>query len=913
MKISNSAGLSVTFLENGSLSTIDAEPVRISLRVGSPFSLPAANIWLRRRGRKIAYKPLVGPVSGSRFMTGKGYCSAIGSWDGLDYECTLRLSEKSLSWEWSVVIKNNSGSGCELDLVYLQDVGLKSIGSGPVNEYYVSQYLERRILEDPVHGSVICCRQNMKESGGHPWLMIACLNGAASASTDGMQFYGTTFRETGIPEGLTSERLGGEYAGESSVVALQESPFDLPAGGRHRSIFAATYMHDHPLATSEADTDRLTELFDEFKGSAATGDAGSLIPSEAQGPEIPGAGSLRESDGNLFNHYDLMPVDDLSEADLEFFFGPERRHSEFEGDRLLSFFTAEHKHVMLRAKESLTDRPHGHIMRAATGYLPDERVMSTTAFAFGVFNSHITQGNTNFNTLLSVCTSQFNLSPETGQRIFAEIDGRFRLLGVPSAFETGLNSCRWIYRRGESCLQVRTWTSVRSPQVNLEFTVISGPAIRLLLTHDFDDLNGWTIEAGRQKGEYIALPRPGSMITSRFPDARFRITVQTDDSGYDACGDEVISTTGKSQGSSLFVLDINKTKGFCMSFTGEVCAAEQTVMFDDAGRQWIADSRDAADEWARLSLGLELRGDHADIRAIREILPWYGMNAMTHYLTPYGLEQFSGAAWGTRDVAQGPLELLLCMQRYDEAREVLRIIFSNQDPDGGWPQWWMFDSYSHIRADSAHGDVIYWCLIAVSNYIKVTGDFDFLNEKLPFYSGDKNAEKVEKSLEDHINRLVKKVIGSFVSGTSLVQFGGGDWNDSLQPVSRELARRMISSWTVEMSYQAFSDYAEVCRMRGETVRAAELTDLCQSIKSDFNTHLVKDGVVAGYGLAEDDGSISLLLHPSDIRTGIKYSISADGPGYNQPDLHRRAGAESSGTHREAPQGAGRSTSDGPSA
>ncbi|MCK7541943.1 MAG: hypothetical protein MZV63_69180 [Marinilabiliales bacterium] len=40
-------------------------------------------------------------------------------------------------------------------------------------------------------------------------------------------------------------------------------------------------------------------------------------------------------------------------------------------------------------------------------------------------------------------------------------------------------------------------------------------------------------------------------------------------------------------------------------------------------------------------------------------------------------------------------------------------------------------------------------------------------------------------------------------GTSLVQFGGGDWNDSLQPVSKDLARRMISSWTVEMNYQAF--------------------------------------------------------------------------------------------------------------
>jgi hypothetical protein len=234
MKIMNSAGLSATFLENGSLSTIDAAPVRISLRASSLFTVSTANIWLRKRGIRMLYHPLFGPASGGSFRAGKSFYTASGDWDGLEYECTLRLSERSLNWEWSVVIKNSSGSGCELDIIYVQDVGLKIIGSGLENEYYVSQYLERRILKDSVHGDVVCCRQNMKESGGHPWLMIACLNGAAGASTDGMQFYGAAFRETGVPEGLISERPSGEYAGESSVITLQEKPFELPEGRSHR-------------------------------------------------------------------------------------------------------------------------------------------------------------------------------------------------------------------------------------------------------------------------------------------------------------------------------------------------------------------------------------------------------------------------------------------------------------------------------------------------------------------------------------------------------------------------------------------------------------------------------------------------------------------------------------------------------
>jgi cellobiose phosphorylase len=59
---------------------------------------------------------------------------------------------------------------------------------------------------------------------------------------------------------------------------------------------------------------------------------------------------------------------------------------------------------------------------------------------------------------------------------------------------------------------------------------------------------------------------------------------------------------------------------------------------------------------------------------------------------------------------------------------------------------------------------------------------------------------------------------------------------------------------------------------GDKKKAAELKEICEKIKTDFNNHLVKDGIVAGYGLVEKDKSISVLLHPSDKTTGIHYSI-----------------------------------------
>ena len=309
-----------------------------------------------------------------------------------------------------------------------------------------------------------------------------------------------------------------------------------------------------------------------------------------------------------------------------------------------------------------------------------------------------------------------------------------------------------------------------------------------------------------------------------------------------------------------------------MSIIGEVCSVADLARIDDPDRQWLADCQEAQAAWNDMSLGLSLHGDQEDIAAIREILPWYGMNALTHFLTPYGLEQFSGAAWGTRDVSQGPIDFLLTLQKYDAARTVLCRIFSNQNSDGGWPQWWMFDSYSNVRASDAHGDVPYWCLIALGNYINVTGDLKILDEVLPYYHEKGPGHAEHTPLSEHVDRLVKMITDTFLPGTALVPFGGGDWNDSLQPVSRELAQRMISSWTVQMNYQAFSHCQRVYEQAGDATRAAQLKDVCEKIKADFDKYLLLDGVVAGYALREEDGRVRLLLHPSDTTTGIRYSI-----------------------------------------
>jgi cellobiose phosphorylase len=855
LRLENPLGLSFGFNENGSVKGIEAGPVRISLAQTSPFSEGGACVYLRKRGSPCSFTPLFGPHSDSRFVVGRGAFHSSGSWQGIEYRCVLSLSTKDLSWQWRIELSNTGDSAADLDLVCVQDAGLKTTHGGAVNEYYVSQYIERLILEDEQYGAVICCRQNMKESGGHPWLMLACREGAVSGSTDGMQIYGKTYRHTGVAEGLKSESLGGEYAGESSRVALQGRPFHLEARGRHSCDFAFLYVPDHPLATSAGDLRRLPGLFREFGGQAAAVEEKNWIK-----PVF-----------NLFNTSPFLPTEELNTEEMHMFFGLDRREAERESGYLASFFCRQTNHVMMHRKELLAERPHAHIMQAKTAFVPDENDVSTTSYAYGAFNSHLSQGNTNFNSLLSVCTSPFNLSRESGQRIFVEIQGMHYLLGIPAVFEMGLNRCRWIYKSGDYCFQVRTWTSKRSPRVNLDFKVLSGPDVSLLITHDFDRLNHWAVYPSDHPHEYVAKPGAESMMAGKFPKAGFKILINSDCDF--TVGDEGLLLAGEASGDDpLFVIRVNKTPEFYMSFVGELKGPVPAENIKNADKQYILDAGDAQDAWRELSSGLSLHGTSRDVAAFREILPWFGMNALTHYLTPHGLEQFGGAAWGTRDVAQGPLELLLTMEKYQEARQVLCILFSNQNADGGWPQWWMFDSYRNVRADSSHGDIYYWCIIALSQYIRLSGDLEIMKEVLPYYheGGMDVAEKAP--LREHLERLNQMIIGSFIPGTALVPYGGGDWNDSLQPVSRELAGRMISSWTVEMNYQAFKLLSGVYEKLGEKSKAEDLQATCGRIREDFNRHLIREGVVAGYGLVQEDGTIRLLLHPGDTQTNIHYSL-----------------------------------------
>ena len=257
------------------------------------------------------------------------------------------------------------------------------------------------------------------------------------------------------------------------------------------------------------------------------------------------------------------------------------------------------------------------------------------------------------------------------------------------------------------------------------------------------------------------------------------------------------------------------------------------------------------------------------------MFPWLAHNAIAHLTVAHGLEQYTGAAWGTRDVCQGPVEFLLTLEHDEPVKEILRIVFAQQhESRGDWPQWFMLEPYAAIRDRHSHGDVIVWPLKALCDYIEATNDLAFLDEPVAWRREDDFEKTARKDpVGAHVEKLLATVRERFIPGTQLIRYGEGDWNDSLQPADPHMRDWMVSSWTVALLFQQLTRYAEVLRRAGRNDQAEGLRDLAAAIREDFNRHLIRGGTVAGYALFDPGGKEpELLLHPSDTRTGLRYSL-----------------------------------------
>ena len=878
-ELRNGNGLTVRLLDSGTIHSIHSSDVPITLYSGSALEGGPTNLYLRvlSEGCVRDWAPLLGgPATDVSFAA--DHMVARGVFAGIAYSVELRLPQQS-GWSWSVVLRNETSAEIACDVVYVQDVGMSNAG----NEAYISQYVDHTVLEHPDLGYVLCARQNLPQKGQHPWLMLGCHQGCRGFVTDGFDFYGCDHRVTRRPVALDQAVLPSvrrQY--EFSVCVLQSEPARIGAGQDATIGFFAVFEPDHPEPTSSEDlqacsgrviaSSHATE--DAITGALQTGGSPSTLRIPHDSENTPPA-SVSPPSQSQFVTAPLLNSDDLSDAQLSEHWGDERRHAETDSaGTLLSFFMEDSRHVVLKAKERIQERPTGAVLRSGTGLVNERGIVSTTAYMRGVFVSHLALGNLSMNVALGIRRDPLGALLAGGLRVFIRRGNGFELLGVPSAFENGLNGCRWLYCSGDDVIDVRTCAATAKHAVYLEIhsriprrlrvavDIVMGPPGAEPLLSEAMDVGERAITLRPSEGTRFRDLNPGAFVQV-VPDNPGKLS--------QVGADELLFADGASRGAPCLVMDTDEVERFGLGFTGaldaETAVPDPDALFGEPAtfERELARGRSA---YSSLTSGFALAAEDQRVARIETIVPWFVQNAVVHLSVPHGLEQYLGAAWGTRDVCQGPLEMLLALGREPEAREILTIVFANQHVDGGWPQWFMFDNNSDIRAGDAHGDVVFWPVKALCEYVEATGDAALLDEALPYHGTDTPVETVF----EHVSRALDNIRDALVPGTSLVAYGHGDWNDSLQPADPTLAEQMVSSWTVGLCFQTVSSLARVCALAGRADTATTLKQLAADVRRDFNARLVHDDVVCGFGLLEDDQTATPLLHPSDTRTGIHYRL-----------------------------------------
>lgn len=865
----------------------------VELRNRSPLVvqlLPTGAVFALRHGPTLLNQVLPGPaedglfrllvrwhdktgVAGWSRLVGPGLGFAIAGketavWKtevgpGLRCSTVFRLHPQHAAWAWQVCLHNAGAVSCSADVLHAQDLGLADEGAVRNNEAYASHYIDLLPVPDETFGWTILARQNQSMAGGHhPWLVLACATGAEAFCTDGWQFFGIDHRLTGEPAAvrmasLPSKRLQYEFA----LGGLQSRRLQLAPGASGAIIFVGRFLADHPAASSPADLSELRTVLPAAK-----------LPDAALPPTAPALPSL-------FVTAPWLHGDRPTESDWAAWFPGERRHEERAASgQVLSFFHGEDVHVVARDKEAAVARPHGHILCSGDVRWIDAGQFGLTCYAAGIFAAQAYFGNPGLGRLLPVVRNALSLVRGSGQRVLVRRSGTWLQLGVPSAFAMAPGEARWIYRFGSEIVEARVWCARDRAAAFLELRVASGSPGEFLISHElvlgaaeFD--HGGEAELDAEAAWICCRPGPDSLLGRHMPGAVFAIAAADPDQVAAIGGDELLYPDGMSRGGAYVTLrtDLVAACGVILLGSEEGTAALSRAVAE-ARAEYVGGRRRAAAP-PPPPVRLARAGDPGVAR-IDEVLPWFAHNAAIHFSAPHGLEQYGGGAWGVRDVCQGSIEWLLAAGDFGTVRRMLETVFAQQYPhDGSWPQWFMLPPFRFIQQAHSHGDICFWPVKALCDYVEASNDLAFMAAVVG-YTDPRKFEAIgpTETLWRHCDRVTAHCRTRFVAGTALVDYGDGDWDDTLQPADPTMRKRMVSAWTVGLAFQTFRQLAAVCRRAGETGRAQGLEALCDEMRRDFAARLMPGGVVAGFLVMEPAGNARPLLHPDDAVTHIRYRL-----------------------------------------
>lgn len=830
------------------------------------------------------------------------------------------------AWTWTVAIRPLDAAAPVdpdaglWDIVTAQDLALAPIGQALTSEPYISQYVAFHAHDDEGIGPVLAARQTMACAPQLPLFVTAIAEGGQGYMTDGFDFYGREARLGGEPRALRNADWSGERIDqyEFAMACLQARPRPMNdiLVWHVVSVVSSDYRGEMGAACRRFADGLARRHSADAADAAAVAEAGTVLQSDDPHDDAPAAlvsdpvpaepqDTRRRA--SLLATSPLLNGDEPDDGALAAMLGGAPISPEYDdAGHLLSCFSDRARHLVSRAKELLVDRSHGQILLCGDVIDPERSVLATTTYAPGVFASHVVLGNTNMHRLISVHHTSLNLLRSQGVRILVRSQALprtdhaagtngWRMLGVPSAYIMELGGSRWIYRLGDATVIVDTTASAEDDHIVVALR--SSVAMDVMATMDVETADHWTASArfDDDLSGVVLAPAAGTAPADACPGLRYAMaspdaTLEDDDAA--------LFADGLPQGSGVLVFRAEETTSMHLIMAagmqgdqavGDLASASCRTAMDGivtGGSGLTGMHLLRSDPWRERMLtrhfetitgfarGLHVHGD-GRLSEFNLVMPWFMQNALVHFLSPHGLEQYSGAAWGTRDVCQGPLEAALAFGHYDIVREILLKVFAHQNADGSLPQWFMFDAYASMYQHDSHGDIPVWPLMAVAEYLGATGDHALLGRTVGFWDtqADRPCETAS-TVADHLERTLDYIRTHRVPGTALFSYGEGDWDDTLQPAQASMKKDMASTWTIALLYQATRALSERLPHDGDAP-AQRLADAfgqeAETIHTAFARDFIFDGVLAGY-VSFRDGMPMPLIHPDDRHTGIRYRL-----------------------------------------
>ena len=186
--------------------------------------------------------------------------------------------------------------------------------------------------------------------------------------------------------------------------------------------------------------------------------------------------------------------------------------------------------------------------------------------------------------------------------------------------------------------------------------------------------------------------------------------------------------------------------------------------------------------------------------------------------------QQSGA-FGFRDQLQDSMVFLPIDPSYTEKQ--IKLHARHQFEEGTVLHWW--HPIAEVGLQTKMTDDLLWLPFLLIQYIKETGNFNFLLEEIEYYDNKDNKE----SLFEHSVRAIEKVLTRF-SERGLPLIGAGDWNDGLSAVGLDMKGESV--WMAEFLYYVLDNFIPLCNELKNNKLAEKLSVKKDELKEAFNKY-----------------------------------------------------------------------------